>query len=548
MAPSDRAAAMDAQLFYELLVGEMAASQGDYTNATALLMEAARNTQSEALYQRAADMALHSRSGTRALGVAREWQQNMPQSRQANRYVLQILISLNRIAESEAALSREIAWTPLAAKPSSYLTIAQLYSHASDKVLASAVIEAALQADLQIAALAAPAWATIGHTRLMAQHPDLALAAAHNAYNADPLHGATALLALELLESGISAAEPLAQDYLQHQPAPTIQMAYVRVMIGLDRLADAQQQLNTLLQQQPTMPEAWLAQATLAQMRKDWRAALEAIEQMEQLLLPHENPGSLQLLSQGYLLAARVQLQQKNYAQAQQWLDKMPDDADVLTVQSLKALVVAKQGKLAQGRALIRAIPAQNAAQETAKRRAEVALLRDMDAPQEAYLLQRTLHEQSPQDVDIAYETALLAERAGKLEVMEKILRDIIRQQPDHYHARNALGYSLAERGIRLKEARQLITAALQQAPGDPFITDSLGWVEFRMGNLVQALQLLEQAYATRPDVEIAAHLGEVLWSMGRKDRAREVWRQALDTDADNATLRSTLQRLQVKP
>ena len=546
-APSAQRAAMDAQLFYELLVGEMAAAQGDLTNAVALLMEAARQTQSEALYQRAADLALQSRSGTRALGVAREWQQNLPQSRLANRYVLQILISLNRIAESEAALSREIGWTPLAAKPSAYLTIAQLYSHASDKVLASAVIEAALQADVQIATLAAPAWATIGHTRLMAKHPDLALAAAQNAYNADPLHGATALLALELLEAGVTSAEPLTQDYMQHQPAPAIQMAYVRVMMGLDRMAHAQQQLSTLLKQQPDMPDAWLAQAALAQMRKDWTAALSAVAKMESLLLNNDNPESAQLLNKGYLLAARVELQQKHYAQAQQWLEKITDDTDILTVQSLRALALAKQGKLAQGRALIRAIPAQNAAQERAKRRAEIALLRDADAPQEAYLLQRTLYEQSPKDVDIAYDTALMAEHAGKLEVMEKILREIIRQHPDHHHARNALGYSFADRGIRLQEARQLITSALEQAPGDPFITDSLAWVEFRTGNLPRALQLLEQAYATRQDPDIAAHLGEVLWALGRKSDARQVWRSAQEQDPDNATLRSTLQRLQVK-
>jgi len=177
-----------------------------------------------------------------------------------------------------------------------------------------------------------------------------------------------------------------------------------------------------------------------------------------------------------------------------------------------------------------------------------VTLLRDNGAPQEAYLLQRTLYEQSPRNADIAYETAILAERAGKLEVMEKILLDLIAQHPDHYHAYNALGYSWADRGIRLPEARKLIETALSHAPEDPFITDSLAWLEFRAGNHAQALALLEKAYAVRDDVEIAAHLGEVLWTLGQHNRARTIWRQAQRRDADNETLRATLERLQVTP
>ena len=219
-----------------------------------------------------------------------------------------------------------------------------------------------------------------------------------------------------------------------------------------------------------------------------------------------------------------------------------------MNVQSLKAQALAKLGKLAQGRALIRAVQADSEEQEMQKRQAEVILLRDNDAPQEAYLLQLTLYEQFPDDANIAYETAILAERAGKIDAMEKILRDIIQKHPDHHHAFNALGYSYAERNIRLPEAKELIETALQQAPNDPFILDSLAWVEFRMGNKDSALTLLEKAYALRNDVEIAAHLGEVLWSTGNQERARSVWRKALTQDADNETLRATLERLQVKP
>ena len=104
----------------------------------------------------------------------------------------------------------------------------------------------------------------------------------------------------------------------------------------------------------------------------------------------------------------------------------------------------------------------------------------------------------------------------------------------------------MAERNQRLPEARQLIKKALEFAPNDPFITDSLGWVEFRSGNLPEALRLLQVAYKARPDAEIAAHLGEVLWAMGRREQAMTVWREAVGQSPDNETLRETLKRLRV--
>lgn len=141
----------------------------------------------------------------------------------------------------------------------------------------------------------------------------------------------------------------------------------------------------------------------------------------------------------------------------------------------------------------------------------------------------------------------MLAEKIGKLDEMERLLRQIIATKPDYQHAYNALGYSFAERNVRLPEARALIQKALEFAPGDPFITDSLGWVEFRAGNLAEAERILEGAFKTRPDAEIAAHLGEVLWVRGKRDRALTIWREGAALNGDNETLLETLKRLRVK-
>jgi len=149
-----------------------------------------------------------------------------------------------------------------------------------------------------------------------------------------------------------------------------------------------------------------------------------------------------------------------------------------------------------------------------------------------------------PNEPDILYDQAMLAEKLKRHDDAEKLLRRVIEIKPDHSHAYNALGYSLADRGIRLEEARTLINKALELRPGDPYITDSLGWLEFRAGRAQEALKWLRQAYVTKSDTEIAAHLGEVLWTLGEQDEALRIWREGIAQDPRNDTLRETLKRL----
>jgi Flp pilus assembly protein TadD len=137
----------------------------------------------------------------------------------------------------------------------------------------------------------------------------------------------------------------------------------------------------------------------------------------------------------------------------------------------------------------------------------------------------------------------LLAEKLGRLETLETNLRKLIALKPDSAQAYNALGYSYADRNLRLPEARELIEKALKLSPDDPFILDSMGWVLYRQGDFSGALPQLERAYAQRPDPEIAAHLGEVLWMLGRKDDARRVWREAQKKHPANEELAAVVKK-----
>ena len=140
---------------------------------------------------------------------------------------------------------------------------------------------------------------------------------------------------------------------------------------------------------------------------------------------------------------------------------------------------------------------------------------------------------------------ALSAERQGKPQVLEKHLRHLLKLKPEHAHALNALGYSFAERNMRLDEAKKLITRALALAPEDPFIMDSMGWVLFRQGKLPEALKTLETAYGIKADPEIAVHIGEVLWTLGRKDEASRFMMEAARKFPDSEILAGALKKFQ---
>jgi Flp pilus assembly protein TadD len=155
---------------------------------------------------------------------------------------------------------------------------------------------------------------------------------------------------------------------------------------------------------------------------------------------------------------------------------------------------------------------------------------------------------QFPTDTDLQSELAMLCEKLGRFDQMESLLRGIMKVKPNDAHAFNALGYSLADRKIRLDEARELILKAVQLAPRDPFIQDSLGWLEYRVGNLADAIRILEAAFKARPDAEIAAHLGEVYWQSGQKDKAGTIWREGLMLKSDNDTLLETLKQFNFRP
>ena len=546
--PPPAQSALDAELFYELLLGELNARGDEPGTGFSLILDAARKTNDPALYQRAVEMAFEARSGEAALQAARAWKQAQPQSRAANRYVLQILLALNRVPDSVEPLKGEIALADAKDRPGVIFAIPRLYARVTDKNAAAALVEQALADSLANPALAPSAWTTIGRMKLAAGDTAGALDAATRGHASDANAEGPVLLALELIDPKLPQAEALVRQYLEGKPAPELRMGYARALLDAQRYPEALLQLQAITAQRPDLPEAWLVQCTLLVQDNQLAPAEAALKRYLALAAQQKGDERSRGEAQAYLALSQVAEKRKDYAQATAWLDKIENAQALVAAQNRRASILARQGKVEEARALLRSIPERNPGDARMKLMAEVSLLRDVKQYKAAYDLLGQAAAKDPKDVDLVYDQAMLAEKLDNLPEMERLLRQVIAAKPDYPHAYNALGFSLAERNVRLPEAKQLVEKALEYAPGDPFISDSLAWVEFRLGNKPEALRILETAYKQRPDPEIAAHLGEVLWSMGERERAQAIWREGLVMGNDNETLQDTLKRLKVRP
>jgi tetratricopeptide (TPR) repeat protein len=547
--PPPKPTALDAELFYQLLLGELDAQGAEPAAGYALMLDAARKTNDPALYRRAVDMAFQARSGDAALQAAKAWKQAFPTSREANRYVLQILVALNRVPESADPLKAEIALADPKERNAALGAVPRIYARVSDKKQAATVVEQALADYLAQPATAAAAWTAVGPLRLAAQDNAGALEAARRGQAASPRNEGSALLALELMDPKLPQAEDIVKRYMEGKPLPEMRMGYARALLDAQRYGEASQQLKLVTAEKPDYPEAWLVQGTL-QLQDNQDAAAEASLKRYVELAKAQRSGEEKSrgLAQAYLSLSRIAEKRKDYAMAGAWLDRIDNQQDLIAAQQRRASILARQGKLEEGRKLLRSLPERNPGDARLKLLAETQLLRENQKYKAAYDLLAKANAKPPIDPDLLYDQAMLAEKMNDLPDMERLLREVIAAKPDYQHAYNALGYSLAERNLRLPEAKELVQKALALAPGDPYISDSLAWVEYRMGNKAEALRILDTAYKARPDADIAAHLGEVLWSMGQRDRAQAIWKEGLLLNSENDTLQETLKRLHVRP
>ena len=554
---------LDAPLFYQLLIGELELAGGEAGNAFEALLDAARRTKDETLFKRAVDVALQGRAGEQALTAARAWLQARPESLEALRYQVQIVVALNRSADVAGPLQALLRQTPDAERAGLIASLPRVLQRAADKRQSAQLLDQALQPYANAGATRTAARVATGRAWWMAGDTARALQFAERALADDPGAPGPVLLALDLLATQ-PAAEALVKAQLGRPDTDVaLRLAYVRALSGTQRYVDAIAQLQRVTRDKPELAPPWLS---LGALQVELRQSRDAETSLQRYLkLSAANPPTAANTNndddegdddasprgdagpvQAWLLLAQAAEQRGDLKAAEGWLGKIDSPQRALEVQTRRATLMARQGKLLEARALVQQVPERKPEDARAKLLAESQVLREVKRWSDAHAVLVAAGQRFPGDADLLYEQAMMAEKLERIDEMESVLRRVIELKPDHHHAYNALGYSLADRNQRLPEARTLIAKALELSPGDPFITDSLGWVEFRLGNRDEALRLLRQAYSRRPDTEIAAHLGEVLWSAGQRDEALRVWREGRDRDANNDVLREALTRLKV--
>ncbi len=536
---------LDGPLFYQLLLGELNVREGSPGAGFSLLLDAARRTKDARLFQRSVQVALQARSGDAALQAAQTWKKELPQDREPNALILQLMLALGRAEASGPALSTLLKELPPQEQGPAIASIPRAYAQVPDKALVLRAVEPVLRTWQALPGNAVVAWTTLGRLQRDAGQFEAAMRSAERAHALDPNASGPLLLAIGLMGAQPQAARTMLDAALARpDAAPAIVQAYAQALNQQGQPQAAMALLQNVNQRHPDEAGAWLLHGLLQHERGNDAQARPMLEKYLDLVheRPERDPGNARV--DAIVTLALIALRERDLVRAQHWLDQAPPQADPLRVAAVRAQLLAQQGQLAQGRQVIASAPAKTEDEQARRLLMEAQFLREHRQAEAAYALLQEALTRSPDRYEWMTELTLVAAKLQRFEEMETLLRRMMAQRPDDPHAYNALGYSLADRGQRLPEARTLIEKAVSLAPNDPFIMDSLGWVAFREGQVAQALRILRRAFELRPDPEIAAHLGEVLWVSGQREEARAVWQQGLRLKADNETLQDTLRRL----
>jgi len=378
---------------------------------------------------------------------------------------------------------------------------------------------------------------TVAQMAQLAGDAALALAEAKQARSLRPdWDAAVSLEAQLLLKSEPQQGLEMLRRYLAaHSEAREIRLQYARALLEQKQYRPARDEFQRLAKDSPDNPDMAFAIALISLQLKDYQGAEEQLRQS---------------LGAGNKDQDRVQYYLGQLSEAKEVEDEalahyreVREGEYRFTAQLRILYLLNKRDGLEPARAHLHQIRADNNQQRVQLLLVEAQLLRESQRNEDAYRVLRQGLEKLPNHPDLLYETAMLADRTGEHDVAERLLRKLIQLQPTHAHAHNALGYSLLERNERVAEGLALVEKALQLAPADAAIMDSVGWGYYRNGRLDDSVNMLRRAFAANPDPEIAAHLGEVLWVRGDKEEARKIWQGSLKAHPDSALLQAVIKK-----
>ena len=533
--PITHAASEDllARTVFQALLGEFALRRGDAKLSSDAWADLAQRTRDPKVLARATEVASLARQYDRALELTKLWLEAEPDSVKAKQAQSSLLIQNNRIDDLAPQMSALLAQDK-SNVGNNLLHLNRILGKISDKKAVQSLVDR----------VATP------YDNLPEAHFAMAQAAANTGDNLRALNeaekalqlrpdweiAAIARAQLQARQSAQTAIDSLTNFVDSNPAARDARLALARLLISEKRYDDARGHFDRLLKENPDNPDVIYPVAMLALQHGDTTTGRTQLEHLLETDFPDK--------STIHFFLGQLDQEQKKPQDALEHYRQVTTGEQYIPARSRTAQILIQQGKIDDAREVLHDTHSNSNADRTQLILTESQLLREANRQNDAYIVLETALSAHPDNPELLYETALTAERIGKPERLDKHLKHLLELKPEHAHALNALGYSWAERNTRLPEAHDLIAKALKLSPEDPFIMDSMGWVLFRQGKLPEALQTLEKAYKLRADPEIAAHLGEVLWTANRKDEARSLLNDAAKANPDNEVLNLVIKKL----
>lgn len=516
---------------YALLVAELAGQRNRFDIALGNYVQQANATQDPGVAERGFRIAEYLGADQAALDTAIIWADNAPENLDAQRAAAVQLARAGRYEESLSFMEKA-----LRGQGDTHFDFLALSAAETDPDTRAGLLKSFEQL---LVKHPDNAQLKFGKAVLLQQdgHPEQALALLEEQPASEQQVPSILLQArlLQMLERSDEALPLLEKSLSRHPEDKRLRLTYARLLVEQDRLEEAMGEFATLVQQYPTDDDLRFSMALVCLEAKAWREAIvyleELIERGSHLDAAHFNLG-------------RAYRELGKHDQALAAFAKVGTGNEYLPAKLMQAELLFSLGRNQEASQLLASARDEQPDYAIQLYLIEIEALSGQDKVEAAWELAEQALKEFPDDLNLLYTRAMIAEKRGDLNQLERDLRFIIEREPDNAMAINALGYTLADRTDRLEEALALIKQAYQLNPDDAAILDSLGWVNYRLGNLDEAEAQLRKAHEHFADHEIAAHLGEVLWMSGNQREARAIWKEALEQQPDSQVLRKTIERL----
>ncbi|MDP1596142.1 MAG: tetratricopeptide repeat protein [Methylotenera sp.] len=524
---------LSAEFIYKYLVGEIAGQRGEIGTSGAIFYELAKTERDPRLAERAAKIAAFGNVPGLAVPAIKLWAELDADSTEAQQAATEMLIATGKLNEAEPYLAKLLSKEENRANGFLYLN--GILGRSADKAGVLRLVQSLAKPYPDLAeaqfAIAQAAW--------VATQDTVALKALNNAEELHPgWHVAALLKGQVLYRQSPQVALDFYHEFLGNHPdANEVRINLAKLLVNQKQYDAAKKEYPVILEHAKydnakNIAEVNVIVGLLSFQSADYPSAEHYFKQA----LMQNFKESDQL----YIYLGQTAEKQQHDADAIDWYKKVSADSRHLEAQISLANVIARTQSVDKAIELLDAVEDLNTEQQIVVIQTQAALLAKAKRNLDAFELLDKAVKNLPNTPDLVYDYALAAERLQKFDLMESELRRAIAEKPDFSAAYNALGYSFADRNIRLNEAIKLIEKALSFSPNDHYMLDSLGWAHYRKGNLNKAIKYLQQAYDINPDPEIAAHLGEALWQKGQYDQAKKIWAEALSAHPDNEVLIST--------